>query len=70
MTSVSTSLALTLWSRGRQILIAMAVRECLMRQYWKKQKQLRLNGKSQPLRQLKKVTPLRKGLIPIGKNKK
>jgi len=36
MTALSTSLALTLSARGHQILMAMAVRECLMRQYWKK----------------------------------
>jgi len=36
MTALSTSLALTLSPRGLQILMAMAVRECLMRQYWRK----------------------------------
>jgi len=36
MTALSTSLALTLSARGLQILIALAVRECMMRQYWRK----------------------------------
>jgi hypothetical protein len=44
MTALSTSLAFTLWPRGSQILMAMAVRECLMRQYWRNND--RLNSKN------------------------
>jgi len=36
MTALSTSLAWALWPRGRQILIYLAVRECMLKQYWNK----------------------------------
>jgi hypothetical protein len=36
MTALSTSLAMTLWPRGHQRLMAMAVYQCMKEQYWKK----------------------------------
>jgi len=34
MTALSTSVGLSLWPRGRQILLYAAVHQCMKEQYW------------------------------------
>jgi hypothetical protein len=36
VTALSTSLAWSLWPRGQQILIYLAVEKCMLKQYWSK----------------------------------
>jgi len=35
MTALRTSLALSIWPRGRRILLTVAVNKCMKEQYWK-----------------------------------